>query len=72
MLPQLQARLALLKQEFMAGQTQLQELERQETSLRETLLKISAAIQVLEEELLAKSAKKPKDASDNIDNIIEK
>ncbi len=50
---QLQARLANLKQEFQTGQTQLQALERQQSSLRETLLRISGAIQVLEELLAA-------------------
>jgi hypothetical protein len=46
---QLQARLAVLRHEFEAGQSRLQELERQQRYLRETLLRISGAIQVLEE-----------------------
>jgi hypothetical protein len=46
---QLQARLEILKREDRAGQARLQELEQQEVSLRETLLRISGAIQVLEE-----------------------
>ncbi len=50
---QLQARLSVLKREFETGQTQLQALERQQNSLRETLLRISGAIQVLEELLAA-------------------
>jgi len=48
---QLQARLEELKQEFEAGQARLRELEAQEARLRETMLRISGAIQVLEEEL---------------------
>ena len=38
-----------LKREDHAGRARLRELEQQETSLRETLLRISGAIQVLEE-----------------------
>jgi hypothetical protein len=48
---QLQARLESLRKEFEAGQTKLQELDRQQTYVRETLLRMSGAIQVLEEEL---------------------
>ena len=48
---QLHARLEELKKEFQAGQARLQELEEQERRLRETLLRISGAIQVIEEEL---------------------
>jgi hypothetical protein len=51
----LQARLEILKNENRMGQAKLHELEQQEISLRETLLRISGAIQVLEE-LLAGSA----------------
>ena len=45
----LQARLGELKKEFTAGQARLQELEKQQLYLRETMLRISGAIQVLEE-----------------------
>jgi hypothetical protein len=45
----LRARLGILKNEDRIGQAKLQELEQQETCLRETLLRISGAIQVLEE-----------------------
>jgi len=45
----LQHRLEELKKEFEIGQTRLQELQQQQTNLRETLLRISGAIQVLEE-----------------------
>jgi len=40
-----------LKKEFEIGQHRLQETERQQAMLRETLLRISGAIQVLEEAL---------------------
>lgn len=42
-------RLEDLRKEFATGQARLQELEMQEAHLRETLLRISGAIQVLEE-----------------------
>lgn len=48
---QLEQRLQELKAEFEAGQKMLAELEARQASLRETLLRISGAIQVLEEEL---------------------
>ena len=56
MIEQVQARLAALQQEFATGQVQLRELGQQETKLRETMLRISGAIQVLEE-LLSSNAK---------------
>lgn len=46
-----QNRIASLKKELEAGQGRLQELERQQMYLRDTLLRISGAIQVLEEVL---------------------
>jgi predicted nuclease with TOPRIM domain len=48
---QLAKRLADLRAEFEAGQKKLQELETQANNVRSTLLRISGAIQVLEEEL---------------------
>lgn len=45
----LQTRLGELKKEFTTGQARLQELEKQQMYLRETMLRISGAIQVLEE-----------------------
>ena len=45
----LQARLSQLRREFALGEDRLQDLLRQESALRETLLRISGAIQVLEE-----------------------
>ena len=46
---QLQNRLASLKKEFEAGQLRLRELEAELSHIRETMLRISGAIQVLEE-----------------------
>jgi hypothetical protein len=48
---QLQKRLEELKREFEVGQNKLRELESEEVNLRQTLLRISGAIQVLDEEL---------------------
>lgn len=48
---QLQHRLQSLKAEFEAGQKVLAELESQQVKVKETVLRISGAIQVLEEEL---------------------
>jgi predicted nucleic acid-binding Zn-ribbon protein len=48
---QLQQRLASLREEFAAGQKVLAELENRQADLRQTLLRISGAIQVLEEVL---------------------
>jgi predicted nuclease with TOPRIM domain len=48
---QLQKRLDALRNEFEVGRQRLAELEQQTAKLRETLLRISGAIQVLEEEL---------------------
>jgi predicted nuclease with TOPRIM domain len=48
---QLQRRLEELKKEFETGQARLRELEAEQAYLRETMLRISGAIQVLEEAL---------------------
>jgi predicted nuclease with TOPRIM domain len=58
---QLEARLQQLKAEFEAGQHLLAELEAKQANLRETLLRISGAIQVLQEELdkAEQSAERP-------------
>ena len=48
---QLRRRLEELKQEFETGQARLRELEAEQAYTRETLLRISGAIQVLEEAL---------------------
>jgi hypothetical protein len=46
---ELEARLQALKQEYEKGQTMLHEAELRRAELGETLLRISGAIQVLEE-----------------------
>lgn len=48
-LQQLQERLASLQKEFEIGQSRLKELEKEEAYLREMLLRISGAVQVLNE-----------------------
>lgn len=45
----MQARLEMLRQELEKGQVELQKVESQRKYLQETLLRISGAIQVLEE-----------------------
>ncbi|MBZ5553751.1 MAG: hypothetical protein LAO21_13590 [Acidobacteriia bacterium] len=57
---QLQMRLEMLKKEFETGQSKLRELENQAAIYRETLLRISGAIQVLEE-LAAESGTREED-----------
>jgi hypothetical protein len=49
-------RLAALRQELEAGQAELQLIERRQAYLRETLLRIGGAIQVLEELLVDSDA----------------
>ena len=53
---QLAQRLDELKVEYEAGQKMLAELEAKQANLKETLLRISGAIQVLEEELSQNAA----------------
>jgi predicted nuclease with TOPRIM domain len=48
---QLEKRLTELKNEFEAGQKMMTELESKQSNLRDTLLRISGAIQILEEEI---------------------
>jgi predicted nuclease with TOPRIM domain len=48
---QLEKRLAELKAEFESGQKVMVELETKQSNLRDTLLRISGAIQILEEEI---------------------
>lgn len=50
---QLQARLEDLKREFDAGEARIRELESEVAYVRETVLRISGAIKVLEEVLSA-------------------
>jgi hypothetical protein len=55
---QLEHRLAALKAEFETGQRMLTDLETRQADLRNTLIRISGAVQVLEE-VLAKAAATP-------------
>ncbi len=48
---QLEQRLTELKSEFESGQKYLADLEQKEANVRQTLLRIQGAIQVIEEEL---------------------
>ncbi len=48
---QLEKRLKDLKTEFESGQKMLSELEAKQANVRNTLLRISGAVQVIEEEL---------------------
>lgn len=56
MTPQIETRLAELKSEFEAGQNMLTDLNKKRADLEATLLRISGAIQVLEELLAEKPA----------------
>jgi hypothetical protein len=55
----LEERLKALRAEFESGQHMLEDLEARQAKLRETMLRISGAIQVLEELLAAESTKAP-------------
>ena len=59
-------RLEELKQEFASGQKMLADLEAQQVDLQQTLLRISGAIQVLEE-LVA--AQEPNEAAIKSENM---
>jgi len=61
---EIQSRLAILKREFETGQARLREVEKQESSLRETLLRISGAIQVLDELLTQDKEAPPKEVGE--------
>jgi hypothetical protein len=60
---QLEARLVELRKEFETGQNKLQELAHQEQLVRETLLRISGAIQVIEEVLATNGSGKTHDGT---------
>jgi len=59
----MQARLELLRKELEKGQVELQKVERQQTYLSETVLRISGAIQVLEELLTEEQPAEPNGAT---------
>ena len=63
---QLRRRLEELKKEFETGQARLRELEQEQAYMRETLLRISGAIQVLEEALAEET--KPDEAATALDS----
>lgn len=56
------ARLAMLRQDYQTGANRLRDIAREQSELQETLLRISGAIQVLEE-LLASDAPPEPDAN---------
>jgi chromosome segregation ATPase len=62
----LEQRLKELKSEFESGQTMLSDLEAQQANLKTTLLRISGAIQVLEELLSA-----DRELTENNDRVLE-
>ncbi len=63
---QMEQRLTELKAEFASGQKMLADLEAKQSNLRETLLRISGAIQVLEE-LLAESPTPEENQAQNLE-----
>lgn len=63
---QLTERLGKLKEEFAAGQQMLADLEAKQASLQQTLLRISGAMQVLEELL----AEEPKPAAEHSESKL--
>jgi chromosome segregation ATPase len=66
---QLQQRLQSLKAEFEAGKKMLADLESQQVKVRETVLRISGAIQVLEEELAKADSTENGSASEPLKRI---
>lgn len=58
MKPKLEKRLTELKSEFEAGQKMLADLEKKRSELEATMLRISGAIQVIEELLAQETSKK--------------
>lgn len=56
---QIEQRLQQLQQEFESGQQMLAELQNKQADLQQTLLRISGAVQVLQEMLQAKAEEEP-------------
>jgi len=67
---QIQARLEELKKELETGQAELQKVEMQRTHLRETVLRIDGAVQVLEE-LLAREPQGQQNGPDHSEASLE-
>ena len=68
---QLKQRLGALKAEFESGQKTLAELEAKQAEARNTLLRISGAIQVLEEELAKHEGQSPEPKAPESDKAAE-
>jgi predicted nuclease with TOPRIM domain len=64
---QIEARLAALKSEYEKGQARIQQIEGELTSLRETMLRISGAILVLQELLGPPPSAKPREETPDSD-----
>ena len=64
---QLEERLQSLRNEYTLGQQRLAELDAEAANLRNTLLRISGAIQVLEEELAKATANGGNEAAPHTD-----
>lgn len=69
---QLENRLQSLKTELASGQSLLAELEIKQANVRDMLLRISGAIQVLEEELLSSENDEPCDENDALEIDIQR
>jgi predicted nuclease with TOPRIM domain len=67
---EIQARLEELKQELETGQAELQKVEMQRAYLNETVLRISGAVQVLEE-LLARQPQGQQNGPDHSEAPLE-
>ncbi len=66
---QIEERLKELKSEFEEGQQMLDELEAKQISLRNTLLRISGAMQVLEELLSSQPVEVPVSAPAQLNGV---
>jgi hypothetical protein len=67
---QIENRLSELKSEFEAGQKRLQELEGQANELRTVLIRVSGAIQILEEELAKNTQNESQEAEMTEETVI--
>jgi uncharacterized coiled-coil protein SlyX len=63
---QLEQRLKELRAEYASGQKALAELENKQTAIRSTLIRISTAIEALEEELTKENGKEENKATRSI------